>query len=152
MTPEQALVHAVTVALQSPCAKSKRGVVIFDASGALGFGFNGPPLPFRCDGSDACRAACGKVAVHAEDRAIRSAISLHFRHPAISPCDLLHVKVKDGHAVPSGPPNCWQCSRTILDAEIAGVWLLHEEGLRRYSAAEFHRLTLETCGLPVVLP
>jgi hypothetical protein len=61
---------------------------------------------------------------------------------------MLHVKVVKGIATISGPPSCWQCSRLILEAGIAGMWLLHSEGLHRYTAEEFHRLTLEHCKLP----
>ena len=146
MSPIEALALATSIGAQSPCAKSKRGVVVFQTGGAMptqliASGCNGPPGDFVCDGSDACRAVCGKIAVHAEDRAIRGAG--RFAEGA----DLLHVKVVDGVAVPSGGPSCWQCSRTIVDAGIEGVWLLHADGLRRYTAAEFHCLTLAACGL-----
>jgi deoxycytidylate deaminase len=146
VSPAEALAYAVMIGSQSPCAKSKRGVVVFQTGGAMpaqfiASGCNGPPPPFTCDGSAACRANCGKVAIHAEDRAIRGA------GPLAEGADLLHVKVENGRAVASGGPSCWQCSRTVVDAGIEGVWLLHEDGLRRYEAAEFHRLTLAECGL-----
>lgn len=38
----------------------------------------------------------------------------------------------------------------MLEAKIAGMWLLHEDGLRRYSTEDFHTLTLAHCGLPVI--
>lgn len=143
MSPTEALVHAVDAARRSPCAKSKRGVVVFRPDGGFHFtACNGPPTGFACNGSDACRGSCNKVAVHAEERAIRLA-GFH-----ADGAELLHVKVVDGEAVPSGAPSCWQCSRVVVDSGIAAVWLLHEDGLRRYPAAEFHRLTLAACGLP----
>ena len=150
-TAENALPVAVGVALDSTCAKSKRGVVLFSrAHGVLSSGYNGPPAPFSCDGSDRCRVACGKICVHAEMRAIL-ALDSHARkvHAKMNSLEMLHVKVdKDGYAVPSGPPSCWECSRHILEAGISYMWLLHEDGLRRYDAVEFHRLTLRHHGLP----
>lgn len=156
MTPEAALALAVEVARQSPCAKSQRGVVLFrdERLGQRGHrepiavGFNAPPQPFACDGSAACRGACNQVAVHAEQAALMYAAA-HGRKT--DQAEMLHVKVVDGVAVPSGGPSCWQCSRLLLEAGVAGMWLLHEDGLRRYDAITFHRLTLESCGLPGAL-
>jgi len=141
MNEHEALKLAVEAACMSPCGKSKRGVVIFGGSRASVVGFNGPPDGFACDGSDACREACGKVCRHAEARALDRC----FDHT-----DLLHVKVIGGLPVPSGPPSCWQCSRAIIDCGIKRVWLLHETGLRLYSADDFHVQTLENCDLPVI--
>jgi deoxycytidylate deaminase len=141
---------AVRVAMRSPCAKSKRGVLVVSMTERdwpdclVGSGFNAQSEPFACDGSDACRAACGKLCVHAEAAALREAAGLARR------AHLLHVKAVDGKAVPSGPPSCWQCSREILSAGISTVWLLHESGWTPYPAAEFHRLALEHEHLPVL--
>lgn len=142
---DMAIEAAIAVAQKSPCAKSKRGVVIFGPDTEfVAEGFNGPPRGFACDGSDACHAACGKVCVHAEQRALVEAESL----PELT--DLVHVKVVNGKAVPSGPPSCWQCSRAILGSDVQRVWLLHDDGLRCYSPDEFHEQTLLHCGLPVI--
>jgi deoxycytidylate deaminase len=53
---EYVVTHAKMEALKSPCAKSKRGVVIFDISSGkiVGRGHNRPPRPWECDGSDRC--------------------------------------------------------------------------------------------------
>lgn len=141
-----ALSIAVSIGTSSPCEKSKRGVVIWrpgDSESFMG-GYNHPPSPFKCDGSEACRASCGKVCVHAEAHALLGA------KKSVRGMDMLHVKVVDGEAVASGPPSCWQCSRLMLEAGVAGMWLLHEDGLRRYDIEEFHALTLQHCGLPVI--
>lgn len=135
----------------SPCAKSKRGVVVFHRrEGIVATGFNHPPQPFRCDGSEECRTHCNKVCVHAETAALHD-----LRRQLVplrpSTLEMLHVKVVEGVAVASGPPSCWQCSREILVARVSLVWLLHEEGLRSYTAEEFHTLTLQHCGLPGIL-
>jgi len=145
-SPEQALLRATRIGAQSPCAKSKRGVVIWnpDLFDILCANNNHPPRGFSCDGSAACRASCRDVCVHAEVAALLDAkTGLHRMH-------MLHVKVVDGEAVPSGPPSCVSCSRSILEAGIQTMWLLHEDGLRGYPAAEFHALSLQHHGLPVI--
>jgi len=151
MRPEDAVHYAVAAAKMSPCAKSKRGVVIFDSEGVIETGFNAPAAGV-CGGTDECRAACNKICVHAEMDALRHAEHCYADgHLGELGClDLLHIKVVDGLPVPSGPPSCWQCSRMILySGLIERVWLLHDAGWSAYSAAEFHRQTLRTCGLPL---
>lgn len=147
----EAAMAAVRVGAASPCAKSKRGVVIFDQTRVLALGNNHPPRGFACSGSEACRAACPKLCVHAEQAALAALgpVDPTTGEPWAN-LDLLHVKVVDGLPVPSGPPSCWQCSRAILDhGGIIGVWLLHEQGWRFYTAHDFHVLTLAACDLPV---
>lgn len=144
---ESLLPLAAAAAVRSPCAKSQRGVLVFRADGTVvGRGFNAQPKPFACDGSDACRASCGKLCEHAEAAALRDAGPIHPQ----AVVHLLHVKVVRGVAVPSGPPSCWQCSRAILAAGISSVWLLHQGGVKGYTAEDFHRLTLEHERLPVL--
>lgn len=150
MNEWQALREAVEIGARSPCAKSKRGVVVWAPHlGVTAWGHNTPPRGFGCDGSDACRAACGKVCVHAEQAAILSGL-LAQNH--VAQMEMLHVKVVDGEGVPGGPPSCPDCSKLILAVGIAGMWLYEErEGgpqLVRYTAEEFHRTTLANCGLP----
>ena len=149
--PKAAIVAAVDAGSRSPCAKSKRGVVIWHRAAVVSAssGHNAQPPGFECDGSVECRANCGKLCEHAEASALRSLASPpHLHGVRTKLCDMVHAKVIDGELVPSGPPSCWQCSRAILaDGRIGGVWLVHEAGWRRYGATEFHRLTLETCGL-----
>jgi deoxycytidylate deaminase len=139
---ERLLPDAAKVAVRSPCAKSQRGAIVFDSDGLIvgrgfiiGRGFNAQPKPFACDGSDACRSSCAKLCEHAEQAAIRD--SGRYAQGA----HMLHVKVIRGVAVPSGEPSCWQCSRAILAAGIQTMWLLHDDGVRGYTAADFHRLT-----------
>lgn len=142
---------AVAFGRKSPCAKSKRGVVIFDPHlGLVCGGFNHPPTGFSCDESDACRAACGKLCLHAEAEALRRipADSARYR------LQLLHIKVVDGDPVPSGPPSCWQCSKEIVASGIGLVWLWHDDDgdpyFRPYSPSDFHAMTLRRHGLPVI--
>ena len=91
-------------------------------------------------------AHCPRLAVHAEQAALLIAgLDARGAH-------LLHVKVKDGVAVTSGPPSCVECSKLILHAGIAVVWLYEErEGapqLVGYPAADFHAASLAHDGLP----
>lgn len=167
--PDIAIAKALEAAAHSPCHKSKRGVCAFAVIGEhvelLDIGYNGPP-DGKCDGSGLCRASCAKRCVHAEMRAIR----MIARWPVklAGKVQLVHVKWQHGVLVPGGGPSCWQCSREILDVGIGGVWLFERTLLdnecddgsplsavaiedapawRYYSAADFHRTTLETCGI-----
>ena len=154
--PAEMIERARLAALRSPCAKSRRGVVVYDPGAVrlLGRGWNGQPEPFGCSGDDACRAACGKLCVHAESRALATArLSTHADKHDLHNTHLLHVKVVDELVVAGGPPSCWQCSREILDADLGGVWLFEERtgarSWRFYTAVEFHEATLLHAGLPV---
>lgn len=138
--------RAVDWAKMSPCAKSKRGVVILQVDGTVaGCGFNHPPDGLRCTGDDACRAACGKICVHAEMMALRNAGA------SAGPLELVHVKVVDGELVPGGGPSCSPCARDLLDdGRVVAVWLFHVDGWRRYGLADFYALTIIECGLPIL--
>jgi hypothetical protein len=136
--PDWVIERAREQAMKSPCAKSKRGVVIFDAvmeadrerierrtgvqiARAImirGIGFNGPPSPLACDGSAECRRDCAKICLHAEHRALASTMFM-----GGAQAELVHVKVVNGIVVAGGPPSCWQCSREVLESGIRGVWL-----------------------------
>lgn len=152
MIPSDEVVQeALRCAGLSPCSKSRRGVVIYEASkdhdmcSLISEGFNHPPTGFECSGTQQCRDACGKICVHAEAAALLAWVRAR---PTGRSFEMVHVKSLDGRLVPSGGPSCWQCSRLILEAEIDWVWLYHEDGWYRYSAREFHSRTLEACGLP----
>lgn len=170
--PSDAIIEiAVDAAKRSPCAKSKRGVVIFER-GITSFrihsvAHNSPPWPYECDGSAACQANgnCWRVAVHAEERAILDGGKLRVgtSHQVGLEIELLHVKVVDGELVPGKGPSCELCSKLILEAGIDRVWLFQAdeseerwppgiEPVRRgvwnsYDALGFHRITLRNLGL-----
>lgn len=144
---------AIREANESPCEKSKRGVVIFDnvsnytlgvCSHIAGMGHNHQPTDFVCGGSKSCMKNCAKLCIHAEADAIKNA---HLHANEVDGYDLLHVKTVKGLLVTSGPPSCWQCSRHIINYDLRGVWLFHKEGWTFYDAKKFHLLTLETCDL-----
>ena len=138
-----ALEQAVKIAWRSKC-QSKRGVVIWNRElGIISNGFNAPPNPFECDGSDACKANCAKTAVHAEQVAL-----LNFDQKlSFESCEMLHVKVVEGKPVHSLQPSCWQCSKLILACGLKSMWLYQKEGLVEYSSLEFHEQTLKNCNL-----
>lgn len=153
MNELQAFHLAVEAARLSPCSKSKRGVVLWNRrSGRYVSACNAPPPGFVCDGSDSCRGACGKVAVHAEQTALLKAAQEGF-NPVGK--EMLHVKVFVAEAVGSGGPSCVDCSKLILRAGIKKVWLyepiLYLPRLVDYDPVSFHALSLEAKGLPVIL-
>ena len=137
MNPPKYVIEAARLAaMKSPCAKSKRGAALFnreladrvfrviadapfDTGLIAAVGFNGQPLPFSCSGSDLCRRDCGKLCLHAEERAIRAAGALD----DVADLELVHVKVVADQVVADGGPSCWQCSRLVVEVKLRGVWL-----------------------------
>lgn len=128
----------VAEAMKSPC-QSKRGAAVFSVSNGVALiearGHNTRP-DGACTGSDECKATCRETAVHAEQMAL-----LHAGRNAMR-AHMVHLKVVDGRPVVSGVPSCLQCSKLMLAAGVAFVWLLHEAGWRCYPMADFHRATL----------
>lgn len=155
--PRGVINEAIRVALGSPCAKSRRGAALFRP----GFGFeviagnNAPPVGFACQkpcGPNACREVC----VHAEQTVIIA--GLFACHRGLGSFDLVHVKVDErGKLAAGGGPSCAQCSKLIVQVNIAGVWLYENQldsvgyaaaaAWKRYTAVEFHEATLRNRGL-----
>lgn len=139
-----ALEEAVKASLNSNC-KSKRGVVIWHREhGLMSSGWNAPPKPYICDGTEACRGNCAKTALHAEQAAILSFDRVMIN---LSECEMIHVKSIDGVAVFSEKPSCWQCSKLILGSGLKSMWLYQKEGLVEYTPVDFHEQTLINCEL-----
>ena len=154
MKPDNIIINfAVQAGRQSPCCKSQRGVVIYNHdNGVVNYvmGWNHPPEPFTCTGTESCKKNCGKICVHAEQHAILNCLEKAKRqHTAINivGAEMLHIKVVDGEGVSGGPPSCPDCSKLILEAGIAYMWLWETDGWKRYTAEEFHRITLQNCGM-----
>lgn len=133
--PQHIIDAAIRAARRSPCAKSKRGVVVYVVGSGIDIasGSNGPPGGGACAGDAACREACGKLCNHAEVRAIRQAhIHLHRLELGIgsmAACEAVHVKL-DGLTntlMAGGGPSCWQCSREVMDVGLAAFWLYEEQ-------------------------
>jgi len=166
--PDSMIALVLEAARRSPC-RSKRGAVVYATSCGSpiveGVGFNGPPAGAPCPGREVCAGTCGQRSVHAEVRALRQSGWPRYGGPST----LVHVELASGGGVLAcGGPGCWQCSREILDVGfIGGVWL-YEAGVqlltqvlatatpitvqagaawRRYTAEEFHRVTLARCGM-----
>jgi hypothetical protein len=149
--PQVAIDAAIAESVKSPCAESKRGVAAYRAlpyPHVVARGHNAQPPGFACDGSDACRSACAKLCVHAE----QAVLAQEFSSPRFAePVYLVHVKTVDGVLVASGGPSCDRCSCLVAaDRRVRGVWLYHTEGWRLYDPAEFHELTLRANDLPVL--
>lgn len=105
--PDHVVEHAMQVARMSP-RRSKRGVVIWDAStGAFrGHGFNAPPALLPCPGREVCAGTCGQRAVHAEVRALYAAALSRVPNLETSPVisELLHVELASMLMLqPAGP-------------------------------------------------
>lgn len=164
--PDYVIEAARLAAVQSPCAKSKRGVVLFNPErhdeavlhgqdGSLAArnwivvssGFNGPPSPFTCANTMVCRGSCRDVCLHAEQRALIAALGADDVHDL----ELVHVKVVDGQVVAGGGPSCLQCSKLVVEVGLRGVWLFEENPVegkwRIYSARAFHEATLANNGV-----
>lgn len=125
--PVHVIAAAVQAATHSPCQKSKRGAAIFEpwSGRVIGIGNNHLPID-HCTGSDRCRATCGRRCIYAEEVAVRAA--LHCRRViefslVAAPVELVHAKVVDGQLVGSGGPSCWQCSKLLVEVQVAGIWL-----------------------------
>ncbi len=159
--PDQFVIdEAVRIATRSPCAKSKRGAVIFDRGTdyVRASGYNTPPITRDCDGSSACRVSCAQRCLHAEQNAIGVIPGYSLRY--VSDLDILHAKAVDGALVAGGGPSCWQCSRLILNSGLGGVWLYQDAPYGapgvddvtwpawvRWDSVEFDRQTRITCGV-----
>jgi len=158
----EAVQAAVAAARTSPCAKSRRGVAIIDreweGGRVVASASNGPPSPLVCTRDAACRAACPRVAVHAEQRALLWALDRARARPRAPVLEVVHAKVDEaGALVPSGGPSCVECSKLMLAAGVQRVYLYQERAdgpaqaspaWRGYEALEFHELTLAALGLP----
>jgi hypothetical protein len=148
-------------ALRPPgrCVKSHRGAVVFDSASHVvhGWGFNAPPSPMVCAGTERCRKICRRICEHAEARAIDAtlrAVNVETLAKDRRVLHLVHVKLgPDDRLTPSGPPSCADCSKRILGCGfIKGVWLFESGNSKTpawcfYPAVEFHQRSLEAEGL-----
>jgi deoxycytidylate deaminase len=147
MFPAPPLPWLLAAGGMSRCKKSQRAAVLMPReTGKVYIGWNGPALG-ACDGSEACRRDCPRICIHAEQDALRQA------GVDASGGEMFHLKVEgSGTAMPSGPPSCVECSKLMLAAGVAGVWLLQrklggELAWGRWTAEAFHRQTLINLGL-----
>lgn len=154
--PAYVIEAARLAAIQSPCAKSKRGVALFDPEEAgreahapgelvtardrlafrasrvlISSAFNGPPTGFTCKNTMVCRGWCREVCLHAEQRAITAALC----HEGLAHLELVHVKVVGDQVVAGGGPSCLQCSKLVVEVGLRGVWLFELDAEHSASAA-----------------
>ncbi len=128
-------------ALKRACTKVARGAAVYSPTTReiYGIGVNGPPSPLECGRSGACEKICGKVAEHAEARALWSAYRTLGPLAAAEPVgtasgvllgmglQLVHVKLGDqNRIVGSRGPRCVECARLILETKIVTHVWLHE--------------------------
>jgi len=124
------------------CKKSKRGVVIWDNKERYVSAYNSPPKFFICD--KICIKNCNEKAVHAEQRAILLAFNNRMK---LSECDMMHVKTINNKLVISGGPSCIHCSKMIVENKIKNMWLYEVTGWEKYSAINFHKITMKNIGI-----
>lgn len=162
MQPSPRIIDAVVrTASLGPCAKSKRGAIVFKRNPERIYGnaHNSPPWPYECSKGDACRKDCGRICVHAEQRAILQMLAGDYEpRPPYVPnahfgyeLEIVHAKVIDGKLVGSKEPSCDQCSKLIIEACIQRVWLFDGASWNSWDAASFHKATLRNLSLHVNL-
>lgn len=138
-------------ALAAPCAKDSRAAALVSPGGLLlTLANNGPPFGFRCTRDAACAATCGRGAVHAEMRALLG-VELASRANA----DMFHLRVDaTGEPQPSRSPRCVDCTKHMLDAGVAALWLWHgrDNGWKRYPMVEAHALSAAARGVHAERP
>lgn len=147
--PDAVIWAAVGAGRASPCQKSKRGVALWWPGGPVQavIGHNRPALGV-CDGSEACRRDCAKICIHAEQAALLAAVA----NGGARGAELVHIKVVDGQPVGGKGTCCVECSKLILAAGVAGVWLLEDvpagpTAWVRYTPVRFQIATLRALGL-----
>lgn len=141
----------------------------------LGIGFNSPAAG-GCDATDSCKESCSKRCLHAEARAVRSAHRpggdiVHVKidesgelapggGPSCWQCSReildsgcrgvwLFEKNPDGWCphLDIAAADCWACLGHAGELDRHGDMPIIPARWRYYPAADFHRLTMEACGI-----
>lgn len=140
--PQDHVHEIVDAATLGSCAKDQRAAALVTDLGSegsllLAVAPNGPPLGFRCARDHACAATCGKSAVHAEMRAL-----LMVAPAGRKGAEMIHARIdRAGVLQTSRTPRCADCSKHMLDAGVAALWLYHREGWKRYPMREAHKMS-----------
>lgn len=140
---------AINEAWKSSCWKSKRGVVIVKNGAIIARGHNDPPKGMLCTYTDEppkCFDICSKYSVHAEQNAILDGL---LKGKNLKDSKMYHMKIKHGKiesVLPVKSKGCVDCSKLILQLEIAGIFLQHDDGYAFYDAKELHELSLMSLG------
>jgi deoxycytidylate deaminase len=135
---------AINESRNSKC-RSKRGAAVWHPCNPSQIiaGHNHLPTG-HCTNDDACKATCGKRAIHAEQDAILIAGNVpEHRFISLQGAQMLHVKTVDGILVPSGGPSCLECAKLILASGIDMMWLYHADGWTAYDAHTFYMMSID---------
>ena len=142
---------AANVARSSPCKRRKCGSVLVGADGAVfGAAVNQPPVdgftthcePDYClaEGFRSDKACC----VHAEQRSILLALK---NGQQVAGSTMVFASVDAaGQRKLSGQPYCTICSKMALESGVEAWILEHAEGVTRYDAVEYNRISFESNG------
>ncbi len=145
--------RAGEVAKGSGCLKRQCGCVMVSADGVeIAAAFNSLPgpdgavCPHCGDGYKAIRPGFKSdktCCMHAEQRAV----ALAFRNfgDKVDGCTMYFHSLDEvtGAPRPSGRPYCTHCSKMALDAGVKYWVLEHDDGVTRYDAAEYNRISFE---------
>lgn len=128
---------AVSEATLSPCAKSRRGAVVFKDGQILGKGNNSPKDDKFCI-PPICYPICSEYCDHAEANALKDAIS---KGRDVEGASMFHIKVKGRAPVVSDDLSCLKCSTLVCEANIGEFILYQSSGFVAYPTEEFDKLT-----------
>jgi len=140
--------HAMDVAKNSPCFRSKCGSIIVKDGIIIGEGFNAPPLGKkldRCFKDDipknfkSDRSCC----IHAEERAIMEALRKHHDKIVGSRLYFIRLDTATDEKMYAGQPFCTICSKMALDSGIKEFVLWHKEGITVYDTDEYNDLSFK---------
>ncbi|MCL5784735.1 MAG: hypothetical protein M1142_05295 [Patescibacteria group bacterium] len=117
----QFIIDAATEeAKRSPCAKSKRGAIVFKDGQILGRDHNHPNIPHTCV-PDVCMSYCSVYTTHAERGACQDAI---FKGNNLDGASILHMKVKKGLVMPVEQAQCLDCSSYLMKLRSSGIYII----------------------------
>jgi deoxycytidylate deaminase len=134
----------ISIGSEGNCEKSKRVSAIVYQNGFSVIETNSPPFPFVCQKNEKCKKACNQLCVHAEERAILSALR---KYGDVDFCICIHLKIVNGQPAFSGSPSCITCARKLLECNIRYMYLWQETGWQRWAPKEFYEDTLSNLKL-----
>ncbi len=134
------MAEAIKAAVNSPCEKSKRGIVIVKDNEIIGAGYNKPPFESGCV-PNVCRDICADYCEHAE---VFAGLDSLKKNKDPSGGRMYHAKIQEGFLKDCGPPSCVRCSSLASVIGIKDFVLQHKGGYGLYEMREFHELSLRS--------
>lgn len=140
---------AADIARSSPCKKRKCGSVLVSADGSVFSGaVNQPPPGAAVHCTPYCLPAGFKsdkaCCVHAEQRSILDAMK---QGKSVAGSIMVFSSVDEaGNRLMSGQPYCTICSKMALESGVQAWILEHADGIKRYDAVEYNRISFEYNG------